>query len=61
MAVPKRRVSRMKRRQRQASHKKSYPNASEDKKSGGIHLSHRVCPETGMYNGRQVLTIKVDD
>lgn len=61
MAVPKRRVSRMKRRQRQASHKKSYPNASEDKQNGGIHLPHRVCPETGMYRGRQVLTVKSEE
>lgn len=61
MAVPKRRVSRMKRRQRQASHKKSYPNAAEDKQNGGIHLPHRVCLETGMYRGRQVLTVKTDD
>jgi len=50
----------MKRRQRQASHKKSYPNASEDKQNGGIHLPHRVCLETGMYRGRQVLTVKSD-
>lgn len=61
MAMPKRRVSRMKRRQRQASHKKSYPNASEDKQSGGLHLPHRVCPETGMYKGRQVLTVSADE
>ncbi len=60
MAVPKRRQSRMKRRQRQASHKKSYANPSDDKQGGGLHLSHRVNPETGMYRGRQVLTIKTD-
>jgi large subunit ribosomal protein L32 len=51
----------MKRRQRQASHKKDYPNAAEDKQGGGLHLPHRVNPETGMYRGRQVLTIKSDD
>jgi len=61
MAVPKRRTSRMKRRQRQASHKRSYPNAAEDKQSGGIHLPHRVNLETGMYRGRQVLTVNTDE
>ena len=61
MAVPKRKTSKMKQRTRKASHKKSYPNASVDKQSGGLHLSHRVCPETGMYRGRQVLSINVDE
>lgn len=51
----------MKLRHRKASHKKSYPNAAVDKQSGGLHLSHRVCPETGMYRGRQVLSITADE
>lgn len=61
MALPKRRVSRMKRRQRQASHKRDYPNAANDKQGGGVHLPHRVNPETGMYRGRQVLTVNTDE
>ena len=61
MAVPKRKTSKMKKRQRKASHKRSYPAASEDKESGGYHLPHRVNPDTGMYRGRQVLTISSDD
>lgn len=51
----------MKKRQRRGSHKKDYPNVSTDKQSGGLHLSHRVCPETGMYRGRQILSVKSDD
>lgn len=61
MAVPKRKVSKMKRRQRQASHKKALPAISVDKQSGGLHIPHRVCPETGMYRGRQVLTVSDED
>lgn len=61
MAVPKRKTSKMKRRQRQASHKRALPAISEDKQSGGLHLPHRVCPETGMYRGRQVLVVSDDE
>ncbi|HMP73840.1 MAG TPA: 50S ribosomal protein L32 [Kiritimatiellia bacterium] len=61
MAVPKRKVSKMKRRQRQATHKRSLPAISEDKQGGGFHIPHRVNRDTGMYNGRQVLTVNADD
>ncbi len=58
MAVPKRKQSKRKRRQRQASHRirltptKSCPNC------GQPHRAHRVCPACGWYKGRQVLTIR---
>lgn len=61
MAVPKRKVSKAKLRQRKASHKKTYPAVSEDGRDGGFHLPHRVCPTTGMYKGRQVLNITTED
>lgn len=61
MAVPKRKTSKTKKRQRRASHKHSVPSTSEDKPGGGHHLPHRVCPTTGMYRGRQVLTVSADE
>lgn len=63
MAHPKRKTSKMKKRQRKAGLNKTvFSTVSEDKQNGGgFHLPHRVCPETGMYNGRQVLSISADD
>jgi large subunit ribosomal protein L32 len=62
MAVPKRRTSKMKKRQRKAGRKTVVPGISEDKQQGGgFHLPHRVCPETGMYRGRQVISISADE
>jgi large subunit ribosomal protein L32 len=63
MAVPKRKTSKSKKRMRRASnaHKKKMPALSVDKQTGSIHLSHRVDPDTGMYNGRQVLSKTVDE
>jgi large subunit ribosomal protein L32 len=62
MGVPKRKTSKMKRRQRQAqNYKKHLVPASLDPKTGALHVSHRVDPKTGMYRGRQVLIISADE
>lgn len=61
MGVPKRKTSKQKRRQRQASHKRPMAGASLDKKSGSWHQPHRVDPVTGMYRGRQVIIVSADD
>ena len=61
MAVPKRRRSKSKKRARRASHKGRIPSFSLDKATGSVHLPHRVDPKTGMYNGRQVLSITADE
>ena len=64
MAVPKRKTSKMKKRQRRGSdaqQRRDLPTASEDKRDGGMHIPHRICPTTGMYKGRQVLTVSTDD
>ncbi len=60
MAVPKRKTSKMKRRQRQGSHKHDYAAASKDKKTQTWHVPHRVDPVTGMYKGRQVVIVNAD-
>lgn len=62
MGVPKRKTSKMKRRRRQAhTLKRKINGISVDPKTGSAHLPHRVDPKTGMYRGRQVLTISTDE
>ncbi len=61
MGVPKRKTSKMKRRRRQASHKKSLAGSSKDSKTQSWHIPHRVDPVTGMYKGRQVVIVSSDE
>jgi large subunit ribosomal protein L32 len=58
MAVPKRKVSRMKRGFRRSADALSAPTYVEDKKTGELHRPHHVDLKTGMYRGRQVLEPK---
>lgn len=58
MAVPKRKVSKMRVRQRKASHPVQSTSPSACPKCGALRLSHRVCGSCGYYRGRQVLTIE---
>ena len=60
MAVPKGKVSRQRRDKRRSSHwKLTAPGIVKCPNCGAFKMSHRVCKECGMYNGRQVL--KVED
>lgn len=61
MAVPKRKTSKAKIGSRRGSHKRKLPAVSECSQCGSAAQPHRVCPECGFYNGRQVLTVSVDD
>ncbi len=54
MAVPKKKMSRSRTRRRKAMHKINKPNFQIDPKTGVAKQSHRVNPEDGTYNGRQV-------
>jgi len=58
VAVPRKKVSRMKRGQRRANHALSAPAHIEDKKTGERRRPHHIDLKTGMYKGRQVLEIK---
>lgn len=58
MAVPKRKLSKQKIRQRKASHKKRLPSAHQCGNCGASCLPHRVCPSCGHYRGRQVVTVE---
>ncbi len=59
MAVPKRKKSKMRIRQRRGHFKAAVAEVAECPNCHGAHRSHRVCPACGFYNGRQVLTVKV--
>ena len=58
MAVPKRKVSRMKRGNRQSHDRLKAPTYVEDKESGELRLPHHIDLKSGRYRGRQVLVIK---
>jgi large subunit ribosomal protein L32 len=58
MAVPKRKVSRMKRGNRRSHDKLQAPAYIEDKDSGELRRPHHIDLKTGRYRGRQVLEVK---
>ena len=54
MAVPKRKSSKQRKRQRRAHLKLSTPNMQFDVATGEYRLSHHVSP-SGMYKGEKVI------
>lgn len=58
MGVPKRKTSLSRIRSRRAANRWKAGNLAVDKETGTRHLSHRVNPATGMYKGRQVITVE---
>lgn len=58
MAVPKRKVSPMKRGFRRSADALKNPSYVEDKDSGEYRRPHHIDLKTGMYRGRQVLEPK---
>lgn len=55
MAVPKKKMSRSRTRQRKAAWKVEAPQTNRCPQCGAPKLSHRVCPECGSYKGREVI------
>ena len=60
MAVPKRRVSKMKKNVRRSHLALSTPGMVTCSNCGELTLYHRVCPNCGFYKGRQVVTPKAE-
>jgi len=60
MAVPKRKVSRMKRGFRRSADALKQPTYVEDKESGELRRPHHVDLKSGMYRGRQILNPQDD-
>ena len=53
-----RRVSKTRKRKRRTHYKLEVPGMVVCSNCGELKLSHRVCPECGFYNGKQVKEIK---
>ena len=60
MAVPMKKVSRMKRGNRRAHDALSAPAHVEDQDSGERRRPHHIDLKTGKYRGRQILEPKSD-
>ena len=60
MAVPKQKISRMKRGFRRSADALKAPTYVEDKDSGERRRPHHIDLKTGMYRGRQILEPKDD-
>ena len=60
MAVPRSKMSRMKKGQRQSHDALARPTYVEDKESGERRRPHHIDFKTGKYRGRQILEPKSD-
>ncbi len=58
LALPKRRISKSRRGNRKSHWKLNLVNSVECPHCHQPKLPHRVCPNCGYYNGREVITIK---
>ena len=57
MAVPKKKTSRSRKKQRRAHHRLKVPAYCEDPDTGEVRRPHHMSPE-GMYKGRQIVEVE---
>ena len=57
MGVPKRKMSKMKKRQRQAANRYEGVQATFCKNCGKPASPHSVCEHCGTYKGKQIITV----
>jgi large subunit ribosomal protein L32 len=57
MAVPKKRVSRQRKRKRRTHYKASEATLATCSRTGDPKLRHRVCPTSGEYRGKVVFEV----
>jgi large subunit ribosomal protein L32 len=55
MAVPKRKVSKTRKRQRRSHWKAAAPGLVKCPKCDELMLPHRACPQCGYYKNRKVI------
>lgn len=60
MAVPRSKVSRMKRGNRRSADALTPPALVEDKKTGNVRRPHHIDLKSGTYRDRQILPAKSD-
>ena len=58
MAVPKKKVSKQRRRKRRGAMKAEMPAQDICPKCGDPKLPHRICPSCGSYRGEQVVEVE---
>ena len=58
MAVPARRTSKTTKRMRRTHFKLNVTGLTKCSNCGATIVSHRVCPECGYYDGKQVVDVK---
>jgi large subunit ribosomal protein L32 len=61
MAVPRKKVSRMKRGMRRSADALAAPVYVEDKESGELRRPHHIDLKSGKYRGKQILKSDVED
>jgi large subunit ribosomal protein L32 len=59
MAVPKKRVSKQRKRKRRGHHKAEAASLQACPRCGDPKVTHRVCPSCGYYRGEAVLDVEV--
>jgi len=60
MAVPKKRVSKQRKRKRRTHYKAEVPDPNTCVQCGDPKLPHRVCPTCGYYRGEPVLEVELE-
>ena len=60
MAVPKRKLSKSRKRLRRGHHVAASVKTQACPRCGDPKLSHRVCPSCGYYRGKKVVAVKAD-
>ena len=60
MAVPKRRVSKQRKRKRRTHFKAEAVNTQNCPRCGDPKLPHRVCPTCGYYRDEAVIEVELD-
>lgn len=58
MAVPKKKVSKQRKRKRNGDKKAPVPSMVACQNCGDPKLPHRVCPTCGTYRGEQVIAVE---
>lgn len=61
MAVPKKKTSKSRRNMRRSHDSLSRINVIIDKDTGEYRLPHRMDASSGVYNKKQIITIKADN
>ncbi len=61
MAVPKRKVSKTRKRMRRTHYKIDEKQTTNCPTCGEVRKPHRVCPSCGSYKGKEVVEVKKEE